>query len=170
MHFSTWSCQHVCFLYFGCIYWQHEPPTEDVKGKNNSSHFSVKNEGCVYKNSHSFFPQYFRQSRPLNQVILMAMLIEKTEIKIIACRVRSSQILGDWIPDYYPYTVLTTLIYLENTLNTFGMQYIHLSVNLQLYQISCLVQWSDPYRWKSLVRPDAPKKRHQRMQHSARLS
>ena len=54
MHFSTWSCQHVCFLYFGCIYWQHEPPTEDVKGKNNSSHFSVKNEGCVYKNSQFF--------------------------------------------------------------------------------------------------------------------
>ncbi len=100
MHFLTWSCQHICFLYFGCIYWQYEPPTEDVKGKNNSSHFSVKNEGCVYKNSHSFFPQYFRQGRPLNQVILMTILIEKSKIKSIASRVRSSQILGDWIPDY----------------------------------------------------------------------
>ena len=46
---------------------------------------------------------------------------------------------------------MTTLIYLEKTLKTFGMQYAHISVDLQLYQISCLVQWSDPYRWKSLV-------------------
>ena len=46
---------------------------------------------------------------------------------------------------------MTTLVYLENTSKTFGMQYAHISVDLQLYQISCLVQWSDPYRWKSLV-------------------
>ncbi len=31
----------------------------------------------------------------------MTVLIEKTKIKSIASRVRSSQILGDWIPDYY---------------------------------------------------------------------
>ena len=31
------------------------------------------------------------------------------------------------------------------------MQYAHISVDLQLYQISCLVQWSDSCRWKSLV-------------------
>ena len=54
-------------------------------------------------------------------------------------------------PPAHPDTVLTTLIYLEKTLNTFGMQYEHLSVDLQLYQKSCLVQWSDPCRWKSLV-------------------
>ena len=46
---------------------------------------------------------------------------------------------------------MTTLVYLENTSKTFRMQYAHISVDLQLYQISCLVQWSDPYRWKSLV-------------------
>ena len=46
---------------------------------------------------------------------------------------------------------MTTLVYLEKTSKTFGMQYAHISVDLQLYQISCLVQWSDPYRWKSLV-------------------
>ena len=57
-------------------------------------------KGASIKNSHSFFSQYFRQSRPLNQVILMTELIEKTKIKSIASRVRSSQILGDWIPDY----------------------------------------------------------------------
>ena len=54
-------------------------------------------------------------------------------------------------PPAHPDTVPTTLVYLEKTLNTFGMQYAHLSVDLQLYQKSCLVQWSDPCRWKSLV-------------------
>ena len=37
------------------------------------------------------------------------------------------------------------------------MQYAHLSVDLQLYPISCLVQWNDP--WKSLVL-------HPRMMHT----
>ena len=51
----------------------------------------------------------------------------------------------------HPDTVMTTLVYLENTSKNFGMQYAHISVDLQLYQISCLVQWSDSCRWKSLV-------------------
>ena len=55
-------------------------------------------------------------------------------------------------PPAHPDTVMTTLIYLEKILKTFGIQYAHISVDLQLYQISCIVQWSDPYRWKSLVR------------------
>ena len=100
MYLSNWSCQHICFLYFGWIYWQIEPPTEDLKENNHSSHFSVKNEGCFNKNSHSFFSQYFRQGRPLNQVILMVILTEKSKIKSIARRVRSSHILDYWIPDY----------------------------------------------------------------------
>ncbi|KAL8597460.1 hypothetical protein ACOMHN_050958 [Nucella lapillus] len=54
-------------------------------------------------------------------------------------------------PPAHPDTVLTTLIYLEKTLKTFGMQYAHLSVDLQLYQKACLVQWGDPDRWKALV-------------------
>ena len=100
MYLSTWSCQHTCLIYFVCIYWQPEPPNDDLKETINSSHFSVKNEGCVIKNSHSFFSQYFRQGRPLNQVTLMVILTEKSKIKSIARRVRSSHILGVWIPDY----------------------------------------------------------------------
>ena len=34
-------------------------------------------------------------------------------------------------PPAHPDTVLTTLVYLEKTLKTFGMQYAHLSVDLQ---------------------------------------
>ena len=41
--------------------------------------------------------------------------------------------------------------YLERTLNTFGMQYTHLSVDLQLYQIACLVQCNDHQRWINLI-------------------
>ena len=54
-------------------------------------------------------------------------------------------------PPAHPDTVMTALVYLEKNSKTFGMQYAHISVDLQLYQISCIVQWSDPYRWKSLV-------------------
>eukprot|EP00745_Piridium_sociabile_P018840 TRINITY_DN28551_c0_g2_i7.p1 TRINITY_DN28551_c0_g2~~TRINITY_DN28551_c0_g2_i7.p1 ORF type:complete len:249 (-),score=41.05 TRINITY_DN28551_c0_g2_i7:725-1471(-) len=54
-------------------------------------------------------------------------------------------------PPAHPDTVLTTLLYLERTLKTFGMQYTHLSVDLQLYQTACLVQWKDPQRWTNLI-------------------
>ena len=54
-------------------------------------------------------------------------------------------------PPAHPDTVMTTLAYMEKTSKTFGMQYAHISIDLQLYQISCLVQWSDPFRWNSLV-------------------
>ena len=39
-------------------------------------------------------------------------------------------------PPAHPDTVVATLVYLENNLKTFGMQYAHSSVDLQLYQIS----------------------------------
>ena len=54
-------------------------------------------------------------------------------------------------PPAHPDTVLTTVLYLERTLNTFGMQYTHLSVDLQLYQIACLVQRNDPQCWINLI-------------------
>ena len=51
----------------------------------------------------------------------------------------------------HPDTVLTTLIYLEKAMRSFGMQYTHLTVDLQLYQTACLIQWNDPHRWSTLV-------------------
>ena len=54
-------------------------------------------------------------------------------------------------PPAHPDTVLTTLVYLEKTLNSFGMQYTHLTVDLQLYQTACLVQWNDPVRWNRVI-------------------
>jgi len=43
-------------------------------------------------------------------------------------------------------TVITTLVNLVRALNSFGMQYTHITVDLQLYQTACLVQWNDPLR------------------------
>ena len=40
---------------------------------------------------------------------------------------------------------------MKQTLKTFSMQYAHLSVDIQLYHIACIVQWIDPYCWTSLV-------------------
>ena len=54
-------------------------------------------------------------------------------------------------PPTHPDTGLTTLMYLEKTVKTFSIQYAHISIDLHLYQISCIVQWSDPYRWKYLL-------------------
>ena len=39
-------------------------------------------------------------------------------------------------PPAHPDTVMATLVYLENTLKTFGMQYAHSSVDQHLYQMS----------------------------------
>ena len=54
-------------------------------------------------------------------------------------------------PPAHPDTVLTTLVHLEKCLTTFGMQYIHVTVDMQLYQLMCLVQWNDPDRWCNLI-------------------
>ena len=40
---------------------------------------------------------------------------------------------------------------MKKTLKTFSMQYAHLSVDIQLYHIACIVQWSDSYWWTSPV-------------------
>ena len=40
---------------------------------------------------------------------------------------------------------------MKQTLKTFSMQYAHLSVDIQLYHIACIVQWSDSYCWTSLA-------------------
>ena len=51
----------------------------------------------------------------------------------------------------HPDTALTTLVNLEGAFNSFGMQYTHITVDLQLYQTACLVQWNDPLRWTNVI-------------------
>ena len=137
MYLSTLSCQHTCFLCFVCNYRHPEPPNDDLKETIHSSHFSVKNEGCVIKVFfavffHSFFSQYFRQGRPLNQVILMVILTQKSKIKSIARRVRSSHIVGVWIPDYVK---LSTFPLLSQTNYNYDTLVVTVSANVSIYYV-----------------------------------
>ena len=48
-------------------------------------------------------------------------------------------------PPAHPDNVrLATLVYPEKSINSFGMTYTHLIVDLKLYQAACLIQWNDP--------------------------
>ena len=42
-------------------------------------------------------------------------------------------------------------MYLEKSLKGFGLKYAHVPLDLQLYIVACLIQWSDPVRWKSII-------------------
>ena len=59
MKFLTWYFQYISCIYLGCIYSVSKPCTEEFKKEKLSSHFSVKDEVRVYKNTHSFFPAIF---------------------------------------------------------------------------------------------------------------
>ena len=54
-------------------------------------------------------------------------------------------------PPAHPDTAITTLVNLERALNSFGIQYTYLTVDLQLYQTACLAQWNDSLRWAIVI-------------------
>lgn len=54
-------------------------------------------------------------------------------------------------PPSHPDTVLTTMQYLLLSLQSFGMKYAHLSMDMQLYIIACQAKWSDAVKWKHVV-------------------
>ena len=54
-------------------------------------------------------------------------------------------------PPAHPDTVITTLVNFERALNSFGMQYTNITVDLQLYHTACLVQWNDPLHWTNVI-------------------
>ena len=54
-------------------------------------------------------------------------------------------------PPAHPDTVITMLVNLERALNSFGMQYTNITVDLQLYHTACLVQYNDPLRWTNVI-------------------
>jgi hypothetical protein len=56
-------------------------------------------------------------------------------------------------PPAHPDTIITTLVNLERALSSFGMQYTHITVDLQLYQTACLVQRNDPLCWIVILHP-----------------
>ena len=54
-------------------------------------------------------------------------------------------------PPAHPDTVLSTITYLDTSLRRLGMSYSHMTFDMQLYQIACLIKWSDPQQWSSVV-------------------
>ena len=58
-------------------------------------------------------------------------------------------------PPSHPETVMTTMDYLSCTLKSLGMHYVHLTLDMQLYIVACLIKWNDPTRWKNVIlRPE----------------
>ena len=54
-------------------------------------------------------------------------------------------------PPSHPDTVVTTMDYLKRTLTSLGMLHVHLTVDMQLHIVACLIKWNDPTRWKSVI-------------------
>jgi hypothetical protein len=54
-------------------------------------------------------------------------------------------------PPSHPDTVLTTMAHLDQMLKSLGMLHVHLTLDMQLYIISCLIKWSNPVRWKGVI-------------------
>ena len=96
-------------------------------------------------------PQYAKNDRPVEwagfnaqQDRLVAGSVQKPKTLVVFGPMIDS-------PLAHPDTVLTTLVNRERALNSFGMQYTHIPVDLQLYQTACLVQWNDPLRWTNVI-------------------
>ena len=66
---------------------------------------------------------------------------------------RTVSVLGPLLdsPPAHPDTVLSTIAYLDTSLKQLGMNYSLITFDMQLYEIACLVKWSDPERWSSVV-------------------
>ena len=54
-------------------------------------------------------------------------------------------------PPAHPDTALTTLKHLKKCLTAFGIDYIRVTIDMQLYQVMCMIKWSDPKTWTNLV-------------------
>ena len=72
---------------------------------------------------------------------------------VSAQKLKTLVVFGPMInsPPAHPDTVITTLVNLKRAQNSVGMQYTHITVDLQLYQTACLVQWNDPLRWTNVI-------------------
>ena len=59
-------------------------------------------------------------------------------------------------PPSHPDTVLTSLLYMKESLRELGMNYANLSIDMQLYMIAQKIKWWDPARFKDVIlRPSA---------------
>ena len=54
-------------------------------------------------------------------------------------------------PPSHPDTIVTTLDYCKNYLQSLGMNTVHITLDMQLYMVAIQVKWSDPEKWATLV-------------------
>ena len=54
-------------------------------------------------------------------------------------------------PPSHPDTIVTTLDYCKNYLQSLGMNRVHITLDMQLYMVAIQVKWSDPEKWATLV-------------------
>ena len=54
-------------------------------------------------------------------------------------------------PPSHPDTVLTTMLFCQNSLRELGMTWVHLDLDMQLYAIVCMVKWNNPDGWKQMI-------------------
>lgn len=54
-------------------------------------------------------------------------------------------------PPHHPDTILTTLKYMQGSLVDMGMTYIHLSMDMQLFEVTKKVCWHDPVQFQNVM-------------------
>ena len=55
------------------------------------------------------------------------------------------------LPPSHPDTVKTTMNFLLVSLQSFGMEYAHICMDMQLYMVACKIKWNDLEKWKHVV-------------------
>ena len=58
---------------------------------------------------------------------------------------------NDRCPSFHPDTIVTTLNYCKNYLQSSSMNTVHITLDMQLYMVAIQVKWSDPEKWATLV-------------------
>ena len=54
-------------------------------------------------------------------------------------------------PPYHPDTILTTLKYMQRALADMGMTYIHLSMDMQLFEVTKQVCWHESVQFHNVI-------------------
>ena len=77
----------------------------------------------------------------------------RRSLRKLKCVALNSDCFGPLLnsPHTHPDTVLTTMNYLLKSLQSFGMQYAHITLDMQLYILACIIKWSDVEKWKHVV-------------------
>ena len=96
---------------------------------------------------------YYSQFRTDDAVEWSGFNSLKDRAQVDAHRPKTLCVFGPLIdsPPAHPETVLTTMAYIDRTTKGLGMTHVHITLDMQLYIIACLIQWSNALRWQSIV-------------------